>query len=597
MSATISTFNRRILIVDDNESLHQDFYKILQGGEIDSEFLAIRAALFSDGPVSNVRQQRFDLDSAYQGQDGLALVRQSMSENRPYAMAFVDMRMPPGWDGVETIEQLWKVDSDLEVVICTAYSDHDWDKVTHRLGQHEKLLILRKPFDSIKVRQLAESLTHKWNLARQAQQHLLVLKEAEKAIRINLNETVSIVNAISAFLIGLNEENQVIWWNTSAECALGYAKDSTMGQPLEALDIPWDWPQILSSISCCRATMQAVHLPEVHFARPGQHEAFLELTVSPILGEAGKASGLLILGSEITKRKTLESQLVIAQKMESIGQLAAGVAHELNTPIHYVAENVRFLRDNFEEVQPLLTSYIDLLQAYRATGGNPESIDAFEQILNGMELDYLVEEIPNVIRQTLEGTSRVSQIVQAMKELSHPGTEKKVLLDIRKAVTSTIIVATKEWKDVAEVTTEFDPNLPQIPCHASELNQVLLNLLVNAAQAIRENGRRGKITISTHLDGKWAEIRIADTGPGVPDSIRSKIFDPFFTTKEVGKGTGQGLALAHFIVVQKHGGSITFETEVGKGTTFILRLPFDESYPNTQPVVTTLSLQEDALHA
>jgi len=204
-----------------------------------------------------------------------------------------------------------------------------------------------------------------------------------------------------------------------------------------------------------------------------------------------------------------------------------------------------------------------------------------------MDLEYLIEEIPNVISQTLEGTERVTEIVKAMKELSHPGTGDKVAIDIARAIHSAITVSTKEWKEIADIKTELDPNLSHVPGYSGEFNQVLLNLVVNAAHAIKEKLQRGAsgkgtITIRTQLKDNWAEIRISDTGIGMPDNIRSKIFDPFFTTKEVGKGTGQGLALAHSIIVQKHGGILTFESEVGKGTTFLLYLPLDSNDRNQE---------------
>jgi signal transduction histidine kinase len=200
-----------------------------------------------------------------------------------------------------------------------------------------------------------------------------------------------------------------------------------------------------------------------------------------------------------------------------------------------------------------------------------------------LDVEYLMEEVPKAIQQSLDGIERVAGIVQAMKEFSHPGTEEKTAIDLNRAIQSTITVARNEWKYVAEVVTEFDSCLPMARCLPGEFNQVILNLIINAAQAIAETAQegdaaRGTITISTRRDGEWAEIRIGDTGTGIPEAIRSRVFDPFFTTKEVGKGTGQGLAIAHSIVVDKHQGTITFDTETGKGTTFIIRLPLHPEY-------------------
>jgi signal transduction histidine kinase len=202
---------------------------------------------------------------------------------------------------------------------------------------------------------------------------------------------------------------------------------------------------------------------------------------------------------------------------------------------------------------------------------------------------YLLEEIPKAIEQTLEGVTRVSTLVSAMKEFSHPGTKEKVLLDINHAINSTITVARNEWKYVANMETDLDPSLPLIPCQPGEFNQVILNLIVNAAHAIgdvvREEGTdKGNIKIQTKNCLDWAEIRVQDSGSGIPEGVRTRIFDPFFTTKEIGKGTGQGLAIARSVVVDKHGGTIHFETETGIGTTFVIRLPHEDTVPATKAV-------------
>jgi signal transduction histidine kinase len=198
------------------------------------------------------------------------------------------------------------------------------------------------------------------------------------------------------------------------------------------------------------------------------------------------------------------------------------------------------------------------------------------------DTNYLVQEIPKAIQQSADGVDRVSRIVRAMKEFSHPGGEDKEAVDINKAIENALIVARNEWKYVAEAVTDLDPSLPLVTCHPGEINQVLLNLIVNAAHAIgdksgRDGDKKGTITVSTRSEANGVEVRICDTGGGIPEAIRDRIFDPFFTTKPVGKGTGQGLTIAHAVVVNKHGGTITFESVVGQGTTFIIRLPLDQA--------------------
>ena len=274
--------------------------------------------------------------------------------------------------------------------------------------------------------------------------------------------------------------------------------------------------------------------------------------------------------------------MVQAQKLESIGHLAAGIAHEINTPAQYVGDNLRFLHEASADVNKLLDALTRLLDAAKGQTVSEAQIAEIDSLLAAADLTYLTAEIPNAIRQSLEGIDKVATIVRAMKEFSHPGSDKMQVVDLNRAIESTLVVCRNEWKYVADVVTEFDSDLPHVPCFPNEFNQVILNLVVNAAQAIgnvleNNSSRKGTISIATCHDSGWAEIRIQDSGSGIPESIQPKVFDHFFTTKEVGKGTGQGLTIARSIVVEKHGGTLEFETEVGQGSTFIVRLPIDEA--------------------
>jgi signal transduction histidine kinase len=206
-----------------------------------------------------------------------------------------------------------------------------------------------------------------------------------------------------------------------------------------------------------------------------------------------------------------------------------------------------------------------------------------KRTLAEVDLEFMKEEIPKALKQSLDGANRVSNIVRAMKDFSHPGTEEKKPIDLNRAIESTTIIARNEWKYVADMVTDLDPALPLVPCQVGEINQVMLNLLINGAHTINDvisqtEVEKGKITISTRVKGEWVEVRVADTGTGISEAVRDKIFDPFFTTKEVGKGTGQGLAIAHNFIVNKHGGTLTFETELSKGTTFVIRLPLQRTH-------------------
>lgn len=291
------------------------------------------------------------------------------------------------------------------------------------------------------------------------------------------------------------------------------------------------------------------------------------------------ADGLLILVLDVTERHALDDQLRSAQKMEAIGQLAAGIAHEINTPIQYVGDNTMFVRESWEQAVQVLHLAQRLRHEFSTGEVETATRAEFDASVRSADLAYLFDEVPKAIEQALDGIHRVAKIVGAMKEFSHPGSAEKAPLDLNKAIESTKTVARNEWKYVADVELQLDPGLPMVECLAGEMNQVLLNLIINASHAIgeakvaRNDQEKGVITISTAHDEDWVEVRVKDTGTGIPEKIRDKIFDPFFTTKEVGKGTGQGLTLAQTVVVKKHAGKIWFETQVGQGTTFVVRLP------------------------
>jgi PAS domain S-box-containing protein len=319
---------------------------------------------------------------------------------------------------------------------------------------------------------------------------------------------------------------------------------------------------------------------EHHSRRADGEWRWVESHAVPRFSPDGEFLGLVGTSTDITDRKLLHQQLLQAQKLESVGQLAAGIAHEINTPTQYIGDNVRFLKDAFQDLSGLLTSYERLLPAAKDNTLARENVREVEEAVERADAGYLLEEIPKAIDQALEGVTRVSKIVGAMREFSHPGSKEKSPLNLNHAIENTITVSRNEWKYVAGLETDFDPSLPLVSCLLGEFNQVILNLIVNAAQAIgdvvKKGGlEKGRITVQTRSCPQWAEIRIQDTGTGISEKARSRIFDPFFTTKEIGKGTGQGLAIARSVIVDKHGGSIHFETEEGKGTTFIVRIPYD----------------------
>jgi signal transduction histidine kinase len=280
----------------------------------------------------------------------------------------------------------------------------------------------------------------------------------------------------------------------------------------------------------------------------------------------------------------MESQLRQGEKLQSIGQLASGIAHEINTPTQYIGDNLTFLREAYESLQDLLKAYGDLAAAAENAGLLHEHLQQVRDAEKTADLDYLQQEMGPALTQSLQGLQTVTQIVRAMKEFAHPGTGHKSAVDINRAIESTLLVARNHYKYVAELEIDFDESLEPVPCLAGEINQVILNLLVNAADAIAEAlksdpEREGLIRIATQRKGDWVEIRVSDNGAGIPQSIVSRIFDPFFTTKEVGKGSGQGLAIARSVIVDKHGGTIQVQTQEKIGTTFIIRLPLQDQSP------------------
>lgn len=281
----------------------------------------------------------------------------------------------------------------------------------------------------------------------------------------------------------------------------------------------------------------------------------------------------------VDELKRTQAELMQANKLTAIGQLAAGVAHEINTPIQYVTDNTAFLESAFGSLMQVMDAVGPLLDARSLAEVPAATVDHARAVARRAKLPFLGKQVPRAIEQAQEGLSRVTTIVAAMKEFSHPSYGHKMAVDLREALQSTITVACNEWKYVAELELDVSPELNRVPCLRDEMNQVFLNLVVNAAHAIGdavgETGTKGTIRIVGRRVGDWAEIRVSDTGTGIPPHVQPRVFEPFFTTKGVGKGTGQGLAIAYSVVVDKHQGSIELETAVGQGTTFIIHIPME----------------------
>ena len=414
----------------------------------------------------------------------------------------------------------------------------------------------------------------------------VVKRRRNEEQRLRNAHTEGLLASISSVLIGVGRDGRVTSWNAAAESLFGIPAADAIGRPFRDCGIRWDWPTVLEAVSECLEQNRPVRIETIRFDRSAAGEGVLGGTVNPVAPESRAGSGFVLLARDLTARAVLENQLLQAQKLESVGQLAAGIAHEINTPTQYVADNTRFLQEAFGEVLELTRKIDELTKNTRRGAGASELAAEIREAMDQVDLTYLREEIPQAIQQALEGIERVTKIVRAMKEFSHP-MQDKTAIDVNRAIESTITVTRNEWKYVAEMVTDLEPDLPPVSCLPSEFNQVILNLIVNAADAIAEvvhdgSPSKGTITVSTRHADRWAEIRIVDTGAGIPEDIRDKIFDPFFTTKEVGEGTGQGLSFVHSAVVQKHGGKISVDSEVGKGTSFLIRLPVDPATVATE---------------
>ncbi len=341
-----------------------------------------------------------------------------------------------------------------------------------------------------------------------------------------------------------------------------------------------DLPGCACAVARLRSGENPTFQRETRLLNGSAEPVWVEIFVTLVQRTDGSPGFLTVVCHDISHRKRMELELMHAQKLESIGQLAAGIAHEINTPTQYVSDNTTFLESGFSKLLQVVDDYEALLT--RVDGGERLSaaeVKAAKRRLRKAKLPFLRAQIPEAIEQSLDGLDRISKIVGAMKDFSHPSRGEKRAIDLNRAIEATVRISRNEWKFVATVDLELDASLPLVPAIADELNQVFLNILVNAAHAIADKhapGDLGTITIRTYLEGERAVVAIRDTGAGMPPAVQARIFDPFFTTKEVGKGTGQGLSIAHSIIVDKHGGRIQLDSTPGEGTEFRLLLPLTE---------------------
>ncbi len=542
--------NRRILVIDDNRAIHEDFRKILAADSLESTTLdADEAALFG-GIAAHPARTGYQVDSAYQGEDGVSLIREALAEGLPYAMAFVDVRMPPGLDGVETTRRIWELDPSIQIVLCTAYSDYSWDEMFEKIGESGGLLILKKPFDTIEALQLAHELTEKWWLNRQ---YLLTIGDLENRVASRtreLRESADLLRIagkiahVGGWAYDLADRN-VAW--SDEVCAIHETPPGTTPDLEQAFGffIPRSRETLTRAFEACRR-------------RGTPFDLQLELDTATgrriwarSIGEARRDSGGDITRLEgafqdITEHKKLEQQFLRAQRMESIGTLAGGIAHDLNNILQPITLAMDFLRSQLPD--PTSQSMLDLVSenARRATS-LVRQVLSFARGVDGERVSIqpkeLVGEIAGIVRETFP---------------------KNII---------------------------FHLNLPENPWpitgDSTQLHQVLLNLCVNSRDAMAAGGSLTLTVEHAEIDARHAAMQpdatagrhvvltVSDTGTGIPPELHEKIYEPFFTTKETGVGTGLGLATT-LGIVRSHGGFITMKSPEGGGTTFRVFIPAGE---------------------
>ncbi len=417
------------------------------------------------------------------------------------------------------------------------------------------------------------------------QQARLEKKQVEEQLSKE-RQTLSITLAsIGEAIVTVDLSGKIILFNQAAEKLTGFSQneavDHTMQDVFQILDEKKNLvlKDPISYLLDLEEKAQKNSTTKHPILLTKEHKRILIAgKISTILVDQARPAGYVIIFDDVTQSELQAAQSMLSSKMESIGQLAAGIAHEINTPIQYVGDNLEFIKRSFETMKFIDQLQQDLIESSKHSSRKATIIKEQRAL---KQVEYFLNEVPLAVEESLDGVERVRKIVQAIREFSHPSQKMNALADVNKGILTTITISKNEWKYCADLETQLDPNLPLIWCKIDELNQVLLNLIVNAAHAIQEKQKngdaaKGKITIQTRQDKDSLLIEVSDSGCGIPESLINRIFDPFFTTKDVGKGTGQGLSLAHNIIVNHHQGSIRVKSTVNIGSTFTIQLPIDQ---------------------
>jgi two-component system cell cycle sensor histidine kinase/response regulator CckA len=546
--------NRRILIVDDNTSIHADFREILcpdSAGE--AAVSEMEAALFDEAAAA-APPTGFELDSAFQGQEALEKVKRALAELRPYAMAFVDVRMPPGWDGVETIARIWEAYPALQVVVCTAYSDYSWEEMRAKVGQPDSLVILKKPFDNIEVQQLAHALTKKWWLNLQSGLQLTELTLSEERFSKAFNES-PLPSAIQSA-----RDQRFVDVNEHLIQATGCAREELIGRTPAELFL-WETPAVVDQWYESLLRHESVReQPAKIRTRAGVLREML-VSLSPVV--MGGQPHALLLAQDVSERALLERQLRQAQKMEAIGQLAAGVAHDFNN------------------ILTVIQGHAGLLQQ-KLKGGSLET---------------------KSVDQITQAATRAATLIRQLLMFSRKQVMQFRHVDLNDILRNASKMLGRLVGEHVEICFHPQEALPAIHADTSMVEQIAMNLAVNARDAMPNGGR---LSIKTSLevihraptpidpeprDGSYVCLTFRDNGTGMDTEILGRIFEPFFTTKPVGKGTGLGLSTV-FGIVRQHQGWLEVESQPNQGTVFRVYFP-----ASRQPAESTEIVVESTLRA
>jgi PAS domain S-box-containing protein len=519
----------------------------------------MEAVLFDeDKPAAD--QMSFELDSVYQGQEGLEMVKRALAENRPYALAFVDVRMPPGWDGIETIARIWEVDPELQIVVCTAYADYSWEEMRAKVGQPDSLLVLKKPFDNIEVQQVAHALTKKWLLNFQARLQMAELAQANESLAMS-EERFSKAFHESPLPSGIQSfpDQRFVDVNQRLAQVTGYKREEMIGRTPVELFL-WEKPEIADQWYEGLLRQELVRDQEAKIRN--QAGALLEVLVSLSPIALAEQPHVLLLAQDVSERALLERQLRQAQKMEAIGQLAAGVAHDFNNILTVIQGHAGLMQQTLDS---------DSLQ------------------------NKSVEEITSA-------AARAATLIRQLLMFSRKQVMQFRHLDLNDTLCNAIKMIERLVGEQVQIDFRPQSPIPAIHADSSMVEQIAMNLAVNARDAM-PNGGRFSITTSLETirraptpmdperrDGDYVCLTISDTGIGMDTQVLSRIFEPFFTTKPVGKGTGLGLSTV-FGIVRQHQGWLEVESKPNQGTTFRICFPASRQAAQKMELVVDTALR------